>query len=121
MKFEDYPVHVSPVPIDEGDGYLVTFPDLPGCMADGESIEDVLSEARDAFKAWMMAELGDQATVSMPKTYSGQFVQRIPKSLHLQLAKCAENEGVSLNQLTTTLLAQGLVHLTRPKTAQNAA
>ncbi len=121
MKFEDYPVHLSPIPIDEGGGYLVSFPDLPGCIADGESIEDAIAEARDAFKAWMMAELEDKATVPVPKTYSGQFVQRIPKSLHLQLAKCAENEGVSLNQLTTTLLAQGVVRLTRPKTAQNAA
>ena len=118
MNFEDYPVHVSPIPSDEGGGYLVSFPDLPGCMADGESIEDAISEARDAFKAWMMAEMEDHANVPVPKSYSGQFVQRIPKSLHRQLAKCAENEGVSLNQLTTTLLAQGVVRLSRTKTAQ---
>ena len=121
MKFEDYPIHISPIPVDEGGGYLISFPDLPGCMADGESIEDAVSEARDAFKAWMMAELEDQTTVPAPKTYSGQFVQRIPKSLHLQLAKCAENEGVSLNQLTATLLAQGVVRLTQPNTVENTA
>ncbi len=115
------PEHISPIPVDEGGGYLISFPDLPGCMADGESIEDAVSEARDAFKAWMMAELEDQTTVPAPKTYSGQFVQRIPKSLHLQLAKCAENEGVSLNQLTATLLAQGVVRLTQPNTVENTA
>ena len=120
MKFEDYPVHISPIPTDEGGGYLVSFPDLPGCIADGESIEDAISEARDAFKAWMMAETEDQAKVPVPKTYSGQFVQRIPKSLHMQLVKCAENEGVSLNQLATTLLAQGVVHLSRSKTSDLA-
>ena len=65
----------------------------------------------------MMAEMEDHADMPAPKTYSGQFVQRIPKSLHRQLAKCTENEGVSLNQFATTLLAQGVVRLNQPKTA----
>ena len=43
-----------------------------------------------------------------PKTYSGQFVQRIPKTLHMRLAKRAASEGVSLNQLAAMLLTQGL-------------
>ena len=120
MKFEDYPININPIPTDEGGGYLISFPDLPGCIADGDSIEDAISEARDAFKAWMMAEMEDQAKVPVPKTYSGQFVQRIPKSLHMQLAKCAENEGVSLNQLATTLLAQGIVRLSLPRTSDLA-
>jgi len=108
MKFEDYAINVSPVPLDEGGGYMVSMPDLPGCIADGQTIEEAVTEARDAFSAWVMAELEDKGSLPVPKTYSGQFVQRIPKSLHRQLAKRAETEGVSLNQLTTTLLAQGV-------------
>ena len=119
MKFEDYPINIGPIPDDESGGYLVSFPDLPGCIADGETIDEAISEARDAFNAWIMAEQEDKTTLPAPKTYSGQYVQRIPKSLHMQLVKCAENEGVSLNQLTTTLLAQGIVYLTRPKSMQN--
>ena len=57
MNFDDYPLHLSPIPTDEGGGYLVSFPDLPGCIADGESIEDAILEARDAFKAWDTANL----------------------------------------------------------------
>ena len=56
----------------------------------------------------MAAELEDKGEAPTPRTYSGQFVQRIPKSLHMRLAKRAESEGVSLNQLATTLLAEGL-------------
>ena len=108
MKFEDYPINLSPIPADEGGGYLVSIPDLPGCcIADGATINEAIAEANDAFKAWVMAEKQDN-NGELPKTYSGQFVQRIPKSLHRQLAKRAETEGVSLNQLATTLLAQGL-------------
>ncbi len=109
MKFEDYPIHVSPIPSDEGGGHMVFIPDLPGCIADGDTIDDALAEAHDAFDAWVMAEQEDKGELPVPKTYSGQFVQRIPKSLHRQLAKRAETEGVSLNQLATTLLAQGVV------------
>lgn len=109
MKFEDYSINVSPIPTDEGGGYLVSIPDLPGCIADGATINEAIAEAGDAFKAWVMAEQQDNnGQLPKPKTYSGQFVQRIPKSLHRQLAKRAETEGVSLNQLSTTLLAQGL-------------
>ena len=108
MKFEDYPIEVSPLPTDEGGGYLVTFPDLPGCIADGSTIEAAVSEARDAFAAWATAETSDKGRLPEPKTFSGQFVQRIPKSLHMRLAKRAATEGVSLNQLAATLLAEGL-------------
>ena len=108
MNFEDYPIHVSPIPADEGGGYMVSIPDLPGCIADGNTINDAIAEAHDAFDAWVMAEQEDKGELPVPKTYSGQFVQRIPKSLHRQLTKRAELEGVSLNQLATTFLAQGL-------------
>ena len=99
---------ISPIPADDGGGYLVSFPDLPGCFADGETLEEAVAEARDAFRAWVTAEWEDRGELPPPKTYSGQFVQRIPKTLHMRLAKRAASEGVSLNQLAATLLAQGL-------------
>ena len=115
MTFENYPINLSPIPSDEGGGYLISFPDLPGLIADGNTIDEAMSEARDAFAAWVMAEQEDKGRLPTPKTYSGQFVQRIPKSLHRQLAMRAKAEGVSLNQLTTTLLAQGLTILSGTK------
>lgn len=108
MKFEDYPLHIEPIPKDEGGGYLVTFPDLPGCIADGETLDAAIAEARDAFMAWTAAELEDKGRLQSIKTYSGHFVQRIPKSLHRRLANRAASEGVSLNQLAAMFLAQGL-------------
>ena len=108
MKFEDYPINVHPVPEDEGGGFMVSVPDLPGCIADGETIDEAIAEARDAFDAWVTAEMEDKGRLPAPKTYSGQFVQRIPKTLHLRLAERAKSEGISLNQLAATLLAEGL-------------
>ena len=108
MKFEDCPMNIEPIPKDEGGGYMVTFPDLPGCIADGETIDAAIAEARDAFVAWTTAEREDKGRLPSLKTYSGHFVQRIPKTLHRRLARRAASEGVSLNQLATMFLAQGL-------------
>ena len=60
MRFEDYAINITPIPEEEGGGYLVTLPDLPGCIADGETIDTAIAEARDAFTAWAMAEREDK-------------------------------------------------------------
>jgi len=39
---------------------------------------------------------------------SGKFVARVPKTVHAQLATRAKAEGVSLNTLVLTFIAQGL-------------
>ena len=108
MRLEDYAIRIEPLSSDEGGGFLVTVPDLPGCIADGETVEQAITEAHDAFEAWAMAEREDKGILPAPKAYSGQFVQRVPKSLHSRLATRAAAEGVSLNQLAATYLAAGL-------------
>src|SRR5262249_22101997 len=40
--------------------------------------------------------------------YSGRMLLRLPKSLHARLAEQAGRESVSINQLATTLIAEGL-------------
>lgn len=111
MKFEDYAIIVSPLSEEDGGGYLASFPDLPGCISDGETPEEAIEEARDAFAAWTASVLQDKGELPKPKTYSGQYVQRIPKTLHLRLAQRAQAEGVSLNQLSATILAEGLARV----------
>ena len=41
---------------DEG-GFVVSFPDLPGCITCGETIEKAVENAKDAKKAWLEAAL----------------------------------------------------------------
>ena len=108
MNFEDYAINVSPLPAEEGGGFMASIPDLPGCIADGATIDEAIAEARDAFDAWTMAEREDKGSLPQPKAYSGQFLQRIPRTLHMRLARRAASEGVSLNQLAATFLAEGL-------------
>lgn len=99
---------IRPLSKEEGGGYLIEFPDFPGCIADGETPEDAIREGRDALNSYRrtMEELGRGVRGS--ETYSGQWRQRVPKSLHAWLARRAMQEGVSLNTLVATLLAEGL-------------
>ena len=66
MRLGDYAIRIEPLP-DEGGGFLVAVPDLPGCMADGETIEQDIAETQDAFEAWAMAERQNKATYPRPR------------------------------------------------------
>ncbi len=62
---------------EEG-GFVVSYPDLPGCVTCGETVEN----------------------------YSGQFKLRIPRSLHRLLAEHSQREGISMNQYCVYLLSR---------------
>lgn len=93
---------------DEG-GYVVSFPELPGCITIGNTIECAVRNAEDAKRAWLTAALEDGIEISEPdndNNYSGQFKLRIPKSLHRSLAENSRREGVSMNQYCVYLLSR---------------
>ncbi len=54
-RFEDCVQLIRHISEENGGGYLVTFPDLPGGMADGESVEESLRNARHAFESTIAA------------------------------------------------------------------
>lgn len=53
--------------LSEGDGFLIVYPDLPGCMSDGATIEEAIANGRDAVKTWILTarEFGDP--IPIPK------------------------------------------------------
>ena len=109
MKPTDYPFEVRPLPAADGGGYLITFPDLPGCMADGDTPEEAIKNGLDAALSWLKTaqEFGDE----IPKpgeASSGKFITRVLRTMHIRLAARAKQEGVSMNALVMTYLAEGL-------------
>lgn len=93
---------------DEG-GYVVSFPDLPGCLSCGETIDFAVANAQDAKEEWLRAALDGGIEIPEPDSlegYSGQFKLRMPKSLHRKLAEHSKREGISMNQYCLYLLSQ---------------
>jgi len=102
----DYPFQAIAGP--EG-GYVVVFPDLPGCLTQVESLAEIGPAAEEARRLWIATEYEDGAEIplpSYPEEYSGKFHLRLPRSLHRRLAELAVREGVSLNQCAVSLLAR---------------
>lgn len=110
-KLTDYPFEVRPLSSEEGGGYLISFPDFAECISDGESVDEAIVNGRDALKATIAALKSRKLPVAAPNSggvASGKFVARVPKTVHAQLATRARAEGVSLNALVLTFIAQGL-------------
>ena len=106
-----YPTVVRELNAEEGGGFLAEIPDLPGCASDGATVEEAIANVAKAADEWIAAAREMGRPIPEPfnvEAYSGKWVQRVPKSLHAKLAMEARREGVSLNALATSLLAEGL-------------
>jgi predicted RNase H-like HicB family nuclease len=108
------------------DGYWIAeHPELPGCIADGETAQEALSSLDTSRELWIESRMATGLEVPEPQDapqYSGRFVLRIPKSLHRDLANEAEVEGVSLNSFVSNVLAgrhtrreQTITFVTKPE------
>jgi predicted RNase H-like HicB family nuclease len=113
MKTIDYymnlPYKMEIIPDKEEGGFVALFPELPGCITVGDTIEEIVSNILDAKRAWLEAGLEEGRTIPEPanvEDYSGQFKLRIPKSLHKQLAEHSKKEGISMNQYCLYLLSR---------------
>lgn len=111
IKVPEYPFTIRHLSKEEGGGYLIEFPDLPGCMSDGETIDEAILNGQDAIQAWLEAAKEMNRPIPKPgelESQSGKWVQRVPKSIHLRLVNRAREEGVSLNTLVITMLSESL-------------
>lgn len=85
---------------DEDEGFIAVSPEFPGLSAFGKTPAKAMTEAQVALQLFM--ETYEEEGLPLPEPqvaqqYSGQIRVRFPKSLHCQLARKAEAEGVSLN------------------------
>ncbi len=98
-------LHPSP----EG-GYAVEIPELPGCLSQGETLQEALEMIEDAKRCWIADALERNEQVPEPADdkYSGRILVRAPKSLHRALAEKAKEEGASLNQYIVFQLSKAV-------------
>lgn len=100
-----YPVTLIP---EETGGFAVEIEDLPGCISQGDTIEEAMHMIEDARRLWLESAYEDGLEIPLPENeakYSGKFNVRIPVSLHRKLHRLADREGVSLNQYVVFALS----------------
>jgi antitoxin HicB len=106
-----YPFEIRPLSAEEGGGFLISFADFSECISDGETAEEAIQNGLDALRETIAALESMDLPVPEPGgggSYSGKFIQRVPKSIHARLALRAQQEGVSMNMLVNTILAESL-------------
>lgn len=110
-EYLDLPYHITLVPDRWEDGRIGWFAqvdELPGCMSQGATPDEAIDRARDAMLGWISVALEEGDPIPPPREepeHSGRFLVRMPRSLHAELSREAEREGVSLNQFVTATLA----------------
>ena len=105
QRFPKNRIELRPLTEEEGGGWLASFPDLPGCVSDGETPEEALHNAMEAESAWLDAKK-QWGKTNMEKP--ARLVARLPRSIHRHLQERAGIEGVSVNTMMVSLIAHGL-------------
>ncbi len=103
-----YPVTIHP---DADGGFVGEIEELPGCMTQAETLDEIFQAVEDARRLWIKTAYDEGQDIPVPRDiekYTGKFLIRIPRGLHRALALNAKRQGVSLNQYVTSLLASGV-------------
>lgn len=95
MSKIDYHIVVSPLTEELGGGYVAFVPDLPGCMADGETTTEALENLHDAIDCWVLAQ--DDRGGEMPAPGSAKDCVREAIENHEDIA-AKQNELISVQK-----------------------
>lgn len=75
-KVRDYTVILEP---DEGGGYVVSVPSLPGCVTQGETVEEALKMAKDAVEGYLVVL--KEARREIPEEKASPIIARVQASV----------------------------------------
>ncbi len=106
-----YTIQVVRNPAPDDPGWVARVVELPGCLTEADTFEELGEMIADAMRGWIEIALEDGIPVPEPRPveeYSGKFVVRVPKSLHRELVNTAEADGVSLNAFISVVLGKAV-------------
>ncbi|HHY24994.1 MAG TPA: toxin-antitoxin system HicB family antitoxin [Clostridiaceae bacterium] len=111
-KKMDYPNRIEKLHPEDGGGYYITYPDLPGCSSDGETVEEAIKMGEDARICWIETAYETGREIPLPfsyiDNYKGRITVRVPKTMHKELIEEADEEGISLNQYLIYIISKGM-------------
>ena len=89
-EYMKMPYRMEIVEDEEEGGFVVSYPDLPGCITCGETIESAVQNALDAKRTWIEAALEERIEIYEPDS----------------LEEHSQKEGISMNQYCIYLLTK---------------
>jgi antitoxin HicB len=103
MKIE-YPLILHKA--EEG-GYWAEFPDLPGCITEGDSEEEVLSMAKDALSAWLAVRFERNFSIPEARFLKGKNIRWVEPNpevgIPLVIRKIRKELGLSQKEVAHRL------------------
>ncbi len=63
-----YPAIFKPFSDGRG-GFVVEFPDLPGCVTEGKNLEEAIEMGIDAASGWILGELEEESKIPVASRY----------------------------------------------------
>ncbi len=105
---------------DKGKPWTASVEELPGCTSHGKTSDEALGGIESAMAKWIAVALEEGREIPEPKSatsHSGRLLLRMPRTLHADLTRASEREGVSLNQFITDVLAAAVVWRAGPQSS----
>ena len=109
---ENYKMEIYCVETTDGIQWNVEFPEIPGCGGAGDTVEEAIQDAQVNLSVHLDYLREKEIPIPAPglslpaAEYSGKLSLRIPRSLHKQIADCAQKEDVSINCYINNALAE---------------
>lgn len=97
------------VPDKESGTYTAQILEFPGCITEGDTIQEAHERLEEAALNWIDAALDLGQEIPLPTSvcdYGGKIALRLPKSLHRHVALAAERDGTSINQFIVMAVSE---------------
>ena len=107
----NYPMRLYTVETVEVPEWIAEFVDIFGCVGGGNTAQEALEDALINLGYYLEFAKERGEAIPQPSENSdcnGKIALRLPKSMHRRLVMKADEEGVSLNQLLVSYLAEML-------------
>src|SRR5260370_33397506 len=104
-NLNQYQFTVRPLSKEEGGGYLVEYPDIPGCMSDGETIAQAIANGREALSDCLEVFQESVRKIPKPSIEAAQWRQLVPSTLYSTFTRQVESTQVSFISFVPGLYA----------------
>ncbi len=71
-----YTIWITPCETEEG-GYWVKVPTLPGCVTDGETVEDALANAKEAIEGYILSLIDREIPIPDETLVTGSMIASV--------------------------------------------